>query len=253
MTNATNENNCILAKKCTLAGSDKCADTCASYIALHSKSGRHTLADIPRDYSLVTLENAPPRSEQAEAYRMVEAYTKTFVRQFEADGERVKSLYLFSESPGTGKTTTASAVINSWIQTHYIGSVVRNRQTLQRPAFFLDVNALQTLYNGFNRSNIPREVAEPKAREYYRMLERAKSAPFAVYDDIGVRDCTEAFRGDLHDAINYRVANGTPTVYTSNIPITELVDVFDDRLYDRIRDNTIQIKFTGESKRGVRK
>lgn len=250
---------CILSDKCSLYNSGKCNAQCASYIAIHSKSGRHTLANIPKEYEYITVNNAPCRLDQVEAYKLVKAYISTFTRQFDDNGEKVKSLYLFSESPGTGKTTTASAILNAWLAINYIGNVARNRfatrsgQPAQRPAYFLDVNEWQTLYNGFNRGNIPREIAEPKAREYYAMMERAKSAPFAVLDDIGVRDCTEAFRGDLHDVINHRVSYGLPTVYTSNIPITELADVFDQRLYDRIRDNCIVINFVGKSKRGVRK
>lgn len=165
---------------------------------------------------------------------------------------RIKSLYLWSESPGTGKTTTAASILNSFIIEHYLGSLKRNLQPLQQPAYFLDVNELQTLYNEFNRSHVPKDIAEKASREYYRRLTAAKQAPFAVYDDIGLRTATEGFRGDLHSVINHRTANAMPTVFTSNLPIEDMAQVFDARLYDRMRDMCAVLEFGGESKRGRR-
>jgi DNA replication protein DnaC len=123
---------------------------------------------------------------------------------------------------------------------------------LQAPAYFLDVNSWQTDYNEFNRARVPDSIAEPAAKRYYSAMERAKQAPFAVLDDIGVRQATEGFRGDLHSVINYRVTNAMPTVYTSNLPIEDMARVFDNRLYDRMRDMCAELKFEGESKRGRR-
>jgi DNA replication protein DnaC len=223
---------------------------------MHGRSGtggRVAAAGAPADYRLNSLENSPARESQPAVYRGLANYVKTFDRQFEEGASRIKSLYLFSESPGTGKTTTASVVMNEWLRRHYVGSLKRDRQPLQQPAFFLDVNEWQTLYNEFNRSHVPADIAEKASREYYRRMAAAKQAPFAVYDDIGVRDATTGFRGDLHSVINHRTANGMPTVYTSNLPIEDMAKVFDARLYDRMRDQCLELAFTGESKRGRRK
>jgi len=99
------------------------------------------------------------------------------------------------------------------------------------------------------------------------LIETCQRVPFLVMDDIGVRDASDAFRAYLHAIINYRAASGLPTVYTSNIPLQsdvepekrvkekkpyDIRDVFDDRLYDRIRDMCAVFKFEGESKRGRR-
>lgn len=201
----------------------------------------------------MTLGTSPARGEQSEAYRILEsAYVPTFSRQFDPDGERIKSMYLFSREPGTGKTTTAAALLNEWLIVHYVGSVQRGKRPLERPAYFLDVNEWQELYNEFNRPKIPDDVAEPASREYYRWMKLAKTTPFVVMDDIGVRDCTDGFRGDLHTIINRRVANGLTTVYTSNVTLTELSATYDKRLYDRVRDMCLVVPFKGESKRGMR-
>jgi DNA replication protein DnaC len=247
--------NCVLAGRCKLANSDACNRNCGAFISTHGhsgKGGRIANANTPADYRLLTLANSPAREGQSKVYATLEKYVATFERQFDENAPRIKSLFLWSESPGTGKTTSAVALLNSYIIANYLGSLKRNRQALQTPAFFLCVNEWQTLFNEFNRSNVPKDIAEPASREYYRRLQHAKSAPFAVLDDIGVRSASEAFRGDLHSVINHRTANGMPTVFTSNLPIAEMASVFDSRLQDRMRDQCAVIHFGGTSKRGKR-
>jgi DNA replication protein DnaC len=251
----THYSRCNLRAICTLAGGDKCAPVCPSFVALHGFNGvggRVGAANVPDEYRNITVADSPVRSEQTDAYALVDNYVAKLKRQFEADSPRIKSLYLHSLAPGTGKTTTAAAILNEYINVNYVGSLKRGITPLERPAYFLDVNAWQTLYLGFNRSHSPQSVAEPLAAEYYAQEQRAKLAPFTVLDDVGVRSASDAFRSDFHTVINYRAANGLATVYTSNVPITELSTIFDARLADRVRDMCVSIAFTGESKRGMR-
>ncbi|WP_404303534.1 DNA replication protein [Paenibacillus sp. DP01] len=251
----SNADKCILSPHCSQAGGPSCNNLCSSWIAVHGfngAGGRIAAADVPKEYAGVTLQNSPARGDQSEAYKVMDAYVNTFKRQFDIAEERIKSLYLYSESPGTGKTTSASAILHEYIVRHYIGSLQRDRQPLERCAYFLDVNAWQTLFLGFNRSHVPAETAERHAAEYYAMESRAKVTPFVVLDDIGVRSATDAFRADLHSIVNYRTANGLPTVYTSNVAIGDLNTVFDARLADRVRDMCAVVPFVGGSKRGLR-
>jgi DNA replication protein DnaC len=209
--------------------------------------GRVGASNTPADYRLTTLKNSPAREEQAKTYAILDKYVATFERQFEDGGERIKSLYLWSESPGNGKTTTATALLNEWIIANYLGSLKLGRQALQIPGVMLDVNAFQTDYNLATMTNDESEMAKIKAT-----IQRTQTAPFAVLDDIGVRSASEAFRAYVHAIVNYRTTNGLPTVFTSNLPIEEMAVVFDKRLQDRMRDMCLTLHFEGGSKRGRR-
>jgi len=225
-------------------------------VALYGSSGnggRVGAAGLPTDYRHVTLANSPAREGQAKAYRLLDDYVATFSRLNTDEANTIKSMYLWSPTKGNGKTTTACALVNEYIRASYVGAVKAGVQAPQRPAFFLDVNEWQTLFNRFNRSRVPDAIAEPAAATYYRWLDAAQRAPFVAMDDIGVRQASEAFRGDLHSVINYRCANRLPTVFTSNEPIEALADTFDERLYDRARDQCVVIEMQGSSKRGLRK
>ena len=235
--------------KCILSEyrADKCASCehiCPHRIALHGldgKSGRIGNAGLPADYRGITLANSPAREGQAKNYAIFERYVETFSR-----GD-VKSLYLWSESPGTGKTTTAAALISEWIARDYLGALRAGKQPRQTPAIILDINELQTRYNLATMTD-----DDEAMKRIGSTIKRSQSAPFAVIDDIGVRSATEAFRAYVHAVINHRVTSGLPTVYTSNLPMSDMANVFDARLYDRIRDQCAEIHFAGESKRGRR-
>lgn len=248
--------NCLLdAHK--RGGCKSCLLTCAHRISLeglNGQGGRIGAAKVPSEYRNLTLATSPARTEQADIYGMLTKYVATFERQFDADGERQKNIYMWSDSPGTGKTTTASALLNEYIVAHYLGSLKRGIQPIQRPAYFLDCNAWEELYTGFTRPGIPKEIAESNSRPYYTQMELAKKTPFVVLDDIGVRGtASDAFRGDIHSIINYRDTNGLATIYTSNVPITKLSELYDARFYDRVRSQGLTLHFTGASHRGDRR
>jgi len=238
--------------KCILSsyrkdGCAHCDHLCAHRIALNGldgNSGRIGSAGLPRDYRGITLANSPARADQSKIYGALAEYVKTFRRTREPDAEPIKSLYLWSESPGTGKTTTAAALISEWIAQDYLGALKAGEQPNQQSAYFLDINELQTSYNLATMTSDDEAMKRIGAT-----IKRTQSAPFAVIDDIGVRDSTNAFRSYVHAVINSRTTENRPTVYTSNLPIKDMARVFDDRLYDRIRDQCGVFHFSGESKR----
>lgn len=231
-------------------GCDSCPPTCSHRIALHGlngKGGRIALAGAPQSYRHLTLDNSPARESQAKAYAILTQYVSTFSRAFDAESERIKSLYLVSSNPGTGKTTTACVALNEYIIASYLGALKNGKQPSQQPAMFLDMNEFQTKYNLATMTNDEDGLNEVKAT-----VKRASRVEFLVMDDIGLRGATEAFRALVHAIVNARTTADLPTVYTSNVPIENLATIFDARLADRVRDQCGVIMFEGESKRGRR-
>lgn len=247
-----------MTQACLLSGitTTPCSPTSHIHLAFHGVSGnggRVGAARVPADYRNITLENSPVREAQPRIYEVLDAYAETFKRQFAGASPRIKSMYLWSASPGTGKTTTAVALLHAYLITNFAGSIQRGIQPKQRPAFMFDAHQLQTEYNAFNRPRVPEHIAEPASARYYTAIEHGKYTDFVVIDDVATRSASEAFVADLHSVVNYRVANGKPTVYTSNLPVKELPRVFgEERLADRIGDQCGVLHFEGASHRGRR-
>ncbi|SMO92247.1 DNA replication protein [Melghirimyces algeriensis] len=269
------DKNCILRGPCRTAGDPQtCNAKCPLYINVHGSEGTGGIvhrANIPQDYRLMTLNESPIKqiervvrryeNEEGETeveaepmYGVISDYVSTFRRQFDEEVTQIKSVYLYSVSPGTGKTTTAAVIANEYLLRHYIGSRIRGLNTLDRPVFFLSMNRWHSEYYAFNRRNVPEHIAKPAAASYYEAHRIAKSVPFLVIDDIGVREGSDAFNMDLLDLVDHRVSNLLPTVYTSNVPIEDLRDMYDEkgRIFDRVRDMCIPVEFNGDSKRGIR-
>lgn len=244
-----------MTRKCLLdahkrGGCVSCQATCQHRIALeglNGKGGRLGAAKVPSEYRDLTLATSPARTEQSKIYGMLDAYIATYERQLDENAERIKSLYLWSESPGTGKTTTASALLNEYVVAHYLGSLKRSTQPLQRPALFLDVNTLQTDYNLATMTH-----DESGLSQVTETMRKAMDVSYLVMDDVGIRSASESFKSIVHAIINARTTNGKPTIFTSNLPIDEMATVFDARLADRMRDQCVVLHFAGESKRGKR-
>jgi DNA replication protein DnaC len=255
-----NAKHCVLAHACNLADSESCTRFCPHFIATDA---RLKAANVPREYRLITLKNSPVRASEPTVYKTLDAYVKTFIRAFNEPSEPIKSVYLYSPTPGNGKTTTAIALLHEYLIRHYVGSLQRGRQPEQVPVYFLDVNEFQTRYNLATMTGNENELEAIRNE-----IRRCQFVPFLVMDDIGVRGASDAFRSYLHSIINHRTTHSLPTIYTSNIPLERrerererdrderqktFAEVFDERLYDRVRDMCIVLPFGGESKRGLRR
>lgn len=256
-----NENNCLLGRNCKSAGDEtQCTKFCGLFVGLHGlgdNTGRIGAAGIPREYTLKTVSTSPVRDEQRAVYEKIDAYIQTFPRFFiaspEDTSERIKNLYLFSKNTGTGKTATSACVLNSFLAYYYAECLRRNKQPSDRPVYFLSMNSLQKDYLQMTREGVPRDLKEAAGERFYAALGYAKQAEMVVFDDIGTRSITEGLRNDVLDVIDSRQADMKPSIYTSNLKLSELPALFgEERLFDRIRDLSLVIEFTGESRRGRR-
>lgn len=247
---------CILRGSCEKA--DTCKSPCGAFIqvqGLDGNGGKQHDAGIPSEYKQTTLETARCREAQSNVYRNLEEYVKTFKKAFNVkrnDKEnRLKDLFFYSKETGLGKTETACALANEFLHYSYIRSVMlEDPNSFSNPVYFMDMPRLMSLYLKANRGNTPRDIAEEASRDYYNELSKAKKCRIVVFDEMGLRDISEAFCGDIHEVINHRTVNNLTSILTSNISMDELENVYGRRIFDRVRQYCIQMDFLGESKRG---
>src|SRR5699024_11803461 len=102
--------------------------------------------------------------------------------RFTADDVRIKNLYLVSNSPGTGKTTTGVALINEYIRRRFMYLASKGRTIPEVLALFMDVNDVQTRYNMASMSNDDEEMARIVAD-----IIRYSTTPYLGADNIGWR------------------------------------------------------------------
>ncbi len=90
-------------------------------------------------------------------------------------------------------------------------------------------------------------------------LEKCRSAPLLILDDVGAEQDTSYARGQLCQVIDERNESGRPLIVTTNYTMNEIKDCHDpgmQRVFDRLCAMCIPIAIVGESRRreiGVKK
>ncbi|MBQ6503494.1 MAG: ATP-binding protein [Flexilinea sp.] len=114
---------------------------------------------------------------------------------------------------GTGKTHLAAAIANYALENGY-------RIIFQPVPDLLD--ELRSSYNNKNDS-------------YEETIERIKSIPLLILDDLGAQNTTDWAEEKLYQIFNYRYVNKLPTVITSNVGLSKI----DGRIVSRLGDRDL--------------
>lgn len=83
------------------------------------------------------------------------------------------------------------------------------------------------------------------------VIERCKTSPVLVLDDLGAERGTDFALDALGELIDSRYRNGLPTLGASNVDPTEWPEVFGDRTASRLMEATAPIYVGGEDRRLV--
>lgn len=250
----TNEGKCLLASKCKKAGDPlQCNNLCYPYIRLHGETGSGGVlgaAQIPKSYRTILLADLPFKEDNPKAYKMIKFYIDDIIEQVDTG----TGLYLHgipsADNPkgcGNGKTTAAASIINEYILARVIQDVKKERRIDDVPALFMNVSKFQNTFNSMFRGNAA--MKDQSAQDYYDLKNTMKKVPLLVLDDIGVRDATEAFKGEFYEVIDDRANEELANVFTSNVPTEDLAKILDDRIASRIEGSAIIIPFGGADHR----
>lgn len=153
---------------------------------------------------------------------------RSFVEDFKKWENAGKGIYLWSKTPGSGKTFLASCMAKS----------IMMMQDLQM-RFITAPDYLSIVGDSYKR-----ERGQEDESEIYR------TCRLLVMDDIGAQKDGEWQGQEMFRIINSRMENGMVTIYTSNIPPDKLS--LSDRTKDRIIKMSVVIQMPEESIRRKR-
>lgn len=175
-------------------------------------------AGIPARY-------CPPDVSPVEILKPSGRKLQAFVKDLGNMVDRGQSLYLWSTSPGTGKTTLACSLLMKYL-------LVRGRTIAENdwnyPIGYIPVVDLL--------DSLRRAMKEPD-EEFETMWARqfSNQAPrLLVLDDLGAEKPTDWVRERLYQLINFRYANRLSTIYTSNCNRDTVYGRLGDRIGSRV-------------------
>lgn len=146
------------------------------------------------------------------------------------------NLYLYSTTPGNGKTSWAVRFIQEYI------NKIWHKSDLICKALFISVPMyLIELKNSL--SNESDYINHIKAN--------VRDADLVVWDDIATKGATEFEGENLLNIIDYRINQGKANIFTSNVKPNELGDLLGPRLASRIINTSTNLEFKGQDKRGA--
>lgn len=137
-----------------------------------------------------------------------------FITRYEEFQEKGMGLYIYSAEKGSGKTMLSCCLLNE-ISKRYIGSI----------KFVNTLNFLEMTKKGYNYDD--------------QDVESLYMCKTLVIDDIGVQLEKQWVDTVFYRLINTRYENRKPTIYTSNLQISDLK--MDERIKDRIDSTCFEV------------
>lgn len=149
-----------------------------------------------------------------------------------------KSLFLYSEITGNGKTLWTLRMVEAYFNKIWLKSELKCRVLfISVPRFLLEL-----------KSNISEKS------EYIQYInDSVLDCDLVVWDDIATKLGTEFELSHLLSIIDTRITSGKSNMFTSNVSGVELSNALGDRLYSRIQNySDYVIELRGTDKRGIK-
>ena len=148
-----------------------------------------------------------------------------------------KSLYIFSDNCGNGKTAWSIRLVQAYL------NAIWHKCDLSCKALFINVPRflLELKDNISNKSDYIEHIKE-----------NIMNADIVVWDEVATKAVTQFEHEHLLSLINGRIDAGKSQIFTSNVSPDKLRDIVGDRLYSRVVNLSTVLEFKGADKRGLK-
>lgn len=149
--------------------------------------------------------------------------------------ESGSSLYIYSTTPGNGKTSWAIKLLLKYFDCVWSGNGFKPR------GLFINVpNFLRQITE--NISNPSQEFAE--------LRKLITTVDLVVWDDIGATKLSDYDHKNLLSFVDQRILANKANIYTGNLPEENLIDAIGLRLASRVYNESSVVELRGADRRG---
>ena len=219
--------SCLFADRCNKIDCDK--DFCVKKFKLDYLFDQALLSEKHKK-ELVLRVDADKRD--LEAFK----YLKSIQNSVEKFVENGDNLYIHSLISGNGKTSFAIKILKEYFYRIWSKSDLRCRGLyIHVPKYLISL-----------KDNI-----SEKSDYVQHIKKNALDADLVIFDEVGTKSLTSFEFENILTIINARLDYGKANIYTSNLTNEELLDNLGSRLYSRIVNNSNDVVFVGQDKRGL--
>lgn len=219
--------SCLFADRCNKIDCDK--DFCVKKFKLDYLFDQALLSEKHKK-ELVLRVDADKRD--LEAFK----YLKSIQNSVEKFVENGDNLYIHSLISGNGKTSFAIKILKEYFYRIWFKSDLRCRGLyIHVPKYLISL-----------KDNI-----SEKSDYVQHIKKNALDADLVIFDEVGTKSLTSFEFENILTIINARLDYGKANIYTSNLTNEELLDNLGSRLYSRIVNNSNDVVFVGQDKRGL--
>lgn len=227
-------NDCFLYDNCKKYKTGTCGLTegefCIKLFKLDYLYNESLLTKNQREYVALRIDADGTDRDEFMYLKGVE----NSIEQFVNDG---KSLYIFSETCGNGKTAWSIRLIQAYF------NAIWHKCDLNCKALFINVPRflLELKDNISNKSDYIQQIKS-----------KILDADLVVWDEVATKAVTQFEHENLLSLINSRIDLNRAQIFTSNVAPENLRDIVGDRLYSRVINLSTIIEFKGADKRGLK-
>jgi len=167
-------------------------------------------------------EALTPRENMAD----IAGYAEGFIGNFDEDnGENL----LFYGTTGLGKTFLCNCIAKALLD--------RNKIVIYQTAF--------TILDILERRRFRRDESDMTDYEYSMLFD----ADLLIVDDLGTEVSNSFTNAEIFNIVNTRLLSGKKTIISTNLTPNEISEIYTDRVFSRIFDKFIPLKFYGKDLR----